>query len=149
MFGVPALCEIGGRGLVPRQHSAISTDAPDEVGTFVVADAPSVVAVISQFLSAGHARGHVCGHIGNWKLRRLGRHAFFNATGWRQAGRWDLRTQQVGEVSHLGPRRRADKWPGVPGMLGVFGVPVLCEIGVRHGLVPRRAPKAAFGRFNR
>ena len=42
MFGVPALCEIGGRGLVPRQHSAISTDVPGEVGAFVVADAPLV-----------------------------------------------------------------------------------------------------------
>ena len=54
MFGVPALCEIGGRGLVPRQHSAISTDAPDEVGAFVVADAPLVAClfgVISQYLS--------------------------------------------------------------------------------------------------
>ena len=101
MFGVPALCEIGGRGLVPGQHSAISTDAPDEVGAFVVADAPLVAClpcVISQFLSAGHARGHVCGHVGScagwrdqhycswrqvgsrlqtcWRLRRLGRPAF-------------------------------------------------------------------------
>ena len=50
MFGVPALCEIGGRGLVPRQHSAISTDAPDEVGAFVVADAP-LVACFASFLS--------------------------------------------------------------------------------------------------
>ena len=36
MFGVPALCEIEGRGLVPRQHSAISTDAPDEVGALLL-----------------------------------------------------------------------------------------------------------------
>ena len=47
VFGVPALCEIGTRGLVPRQHSAISTDAPDEVGAFVVADAPLVACLVS------------------------------------------------------------------------------------------------------
>ena len=50
MFGVPALCEIGGRGLVPRQHSAISTDAPDEAGAFVVEGA-----------SLGWVLSHVCG----------------------------------------------------------------------------------------
>ena len=49
MFGVPALCEIGGRGLVPRQHSAISTDAPDEVGAFVVADGPFCLASLLRF----------------------------------------------------------------------------------------------------
>ena len=37
---------------MPRQHSAISTDAPDEVGAFVVADAPLVACLlIVSFLS--------------------------------------------------------------------------------------------------
>ena len=91
MFGVPALCEIGGRGLVPRQHSAISTDAPDEVGAFVVADAPLVACLASllrfclqatledtfagmlEVARVGAASiifqrdrlGHVCGYVGS------------------------------------------------------------------------------------
>ena len=90
MFGVPALCEIGGRGLVPRQHSAISTDAPDEVGAFVVADAPLVACFASllrfcpqatledtfadmlevapvgatSIIVHGDRLGHVCRHVG-------------------------------------------------------------------------------------
>ena len=79
MFGVPALCEIGGRGLVPRQHSAISTDAPDEVGAFVVVDAPLVAClfcVISQYLSEDTCADTM-------EVAPVGAASIiFNATGW-------------------------------------------------------------------
>ena len=105
MFGVPALCEIGGRGLVPRQHSAISTDAPDEVGAFVVADAPLVACLASllrfcpqatledtfadmlEVAPVGATSIISTRQVGSrlltcWKLRRLGRPAFSTWVFW-------------------------------------------------------------------
>ena len=82
MFGVPALCEIGGRGLVPRQHSAISTDAPDEVGAFVVADAPLVVCFASllSFCPQGTLEDTFADML---EVAPVGATSIiFNATGW-------------------------------------------------------------------
>ena len=116
MFGVPALCEIGGRGEVShlephRQARAFRRQGlaacltcfvcrrcvrleavfwcPGSIGPFQQTRQIEVGArlllqmrhlVISQFVPAGHARGHVCGHVGScvgWRASII-----FNATGW-------------------------------------------------------------------